>query len=617
MKTLIYCSISIAQILSLNTVADTSNNKLEEVVITATRVETPLREIGSSISLMTADDIEMRGQSNLANVLRTQPGISVTNAGGPGKPTALRIRGEEGYRTLLLIDGMDVSDPSSPQVGPRFEQMTALGAQRIEVLRGPQGMLYGADAGGVVNVSTRREHEGFDGGGSVEYGRYNSWNTGAYVGGKAGAVNYSLQASDYSSDGFNSRTDDTSKDDDGYNNTTLHGNLGFQLSDEWKIDVSAHNVDSNNDYDQCSSADFSPSDDCRDDYRQTIYRGALLWDKNTFNQQLSYSYNDIETNNYTDGIRAFGSEGSIKQAQYTGTVNLNQDTHVLTGVDYEKQESQTSSGNLDQDQTGIYSEWQQGVYDSFFYTAGVRYDDNSDFGDHFSYRLTSAYLIPVAEDELKLKASYGTGFRPPSLFEIGENKAPWAFPPASDTKLKEETSKGYDIGAEYHFSNGAYLEAVYFNQEIQDAIEYDLVNYSGYLQLNGDSTSEGVEVIGEMPLFANLTTVANFTYNNANDPAGQQRVRRPKYLSNLGLRYSGLNGKLRFSADYRIVRDVVDINDQKLDDYEILDFNLAYRFTDNMEIYGRVENAMDEDYTAVTGYNSSSVAGYGGVRLQF
>jgi len=131
-----------------------TDNKLEEVIVTSSRIEMPLRQVGTSVSVITQQEIVQRGFNSLYDVLRSQPSVAVSNPGGAGNATSLRIRGEEGYRTLVLLDGIDISDTSAPQVGPRVEHLLSSGISRVEILRGPQGLMYGADAGGVINIST-------------------------------------------------------------------------------------------------------------------------------------------------------------------------------------------------------------------------------------------------------------------------------------------------------------------------------------------------------------------------------------------------------------------------------------------------------------------------------
>ena len=171
-------------------------DKLEEMVITSSRVAMPLREVGTSISVITQDEISQMGFNSLYEILRTQTGVAVSNAGGPGGASSMRIRGEEGFRTLILLDGIDISDTSSPQTGPRVEQLLSSGVQRVEILRGPQGLMYGADAGGVVNISTIAPSEGFGGELSAEGGRYGTQQFAGNIGGGNDDVDFTLSAAD-------------------------------------------------------------------------------------------------------------------------------------------------------------------------------------------------------------------------------------------------------------------------------------------------------------------------------------------------------------------------------------------------------------------------------------
>ena len=139
-------------------------------------------------------------------ILRTQPGIGVSNQGGTGGVTSLRIRGEENYRTRFFLDGMDISDSSSPQTTARVEQLLSSGIARVEILRGPQGLIYGADAGGVVNITTAAPTEGVSGDVSAEGGRFGTRQFAGAVNGGNGTLDFSLSAADFETDGFNAMT---------------------------------------------------------------------------------------------------------------------------------------------------------------------------------------------------------------------------------------------------------------------------------------------------------------------------------------------------------------------------------------------------------------------------
>lgn len=596
-----------------------ANDKLEEIVITSSRVEMPLRRIGTSVSIITAQDIRDRGQSSLVDVLRAQPSVSVSNAGGAGKASALRIRGESGYRTLVMLDGIDISDSSGPQVSPRWEHLQSAGIARVEILRGPQGLMYGADAGGVVNIESRAPGSGFDGELTAEGGRYGTRQYGGYLGGGNDTIDFSVSASDYQTDGFNSRTTDTIlQDDDGYENTTAHGRFGWNASEDLRFELIAHDISAENEFDGCfSTSTFAPVDDCSDDFDQRSYRVTAEFDAGSLSHKLAYSDSSTEREFFSEGLSSFAADGGLEKIEYLGSWTGSDTLRLVYGVDFETESIDDGTFDTDRDQAGYYLEYQGALSDQLFLTAGIRYDDNDDFDAVTSYRVSAAYLLDLSGGELKFKGTYGTGFRAPSLYEISYNGGPFASPPASETELVEETSAGFDLGVAYYGDSGIFLEAVYFDQQVEDLIDFDLISYSGYLQFQGESTSTGVELVADIPLADTWFLTGNYTYNNAEDPNGDQRLRAPKHLANLGVSYRPREGKLSISLNIRSSQDAVDGFGVEIDDYEVVDLSARYRIMDALEVFARVENLFDEDYEEIPTYNTSGTAGYAGVRYSF
>ncbi len=592
---------------------------LEEIVVTSSRVPMPLREVGTSISVVTQEEITQLGFTSLYDVLRSQPGVSVTNTGGTGSAAALRIRGEEGYRTLVLLDGIDISDTSGPQVSPRFEQLLSSGVQRVEILRGPQGLMYGADAGGVVNITTIAPTKGLGGEISAEGGRYGSQQLAGNVGGGNDTVDFNLSGADFQTDGFNARTTDTVlKDDDGYDNTTVNARVGYNATDTLRLSMVGRNVDGKNRFDGCYTVDtFTLTDRCSDEYEQQAWRVAADYDAGQFSHQLAYNDSDTDRKFYSAGQSSFKTKGELERTSYLGSFSTGNGLRLVYGVDLETESMGDGATAESRDQNGYYLEYQGGFGDRLFVTAGSRYDDSDDFGSHTSYRISSAYLFPLAHGELKLKGTYGTGFRAPSLFEIAYNKGGFAYPPASNTTLKEEESKGYDFGLSWLATSGLYLEAVYFDQTIEDEIYFDLTNFSGYLQRNGDTDSTGVELAADWPLLETLSLSANYTFNDTQTSTGGSRPYRPEHLVNLGLNWRALTGKLVLGAAWRLSEDAQDIDGSQLDDYQVLALTASYQLQPGLQLYGRLENALDEDYEEIPTYNTSGAAGYAGVRYTF
>jgi vitamin B12 transporter len=605
-----------------------ANSAMEEMIVSSSRIEIPLRQIGTSVSVIDGAEIQLRGYNSLVDVLRTQPGISVSNTGGSGKATSLRIRGEEGFRTLMMIDGVDVSDPSGLQVGPKIEHfLSGNDIEKIEVLRGSQGFIYGADAGGVINIFTKTGEGELGGNIDAEVGRYGSQKLSASLSAGNDLGDFYVSATDLESDGFNSRSDDTVlRDEDGYENTTFHTKLGWNATEDLRVQLVLRDIDASAEFDNCFSS--NSTNVCDDDYEQTTGKLSLDYDMGDFSHYLSYAETDITRANFADGQFSFGAEGETKKVEYMGSYRINDSAVIVFGADLEEEEllSNNTGETTDRKQVGYYAEYSGQFTSNWYYTAGLRHDDNDDFGNHTSGRVSTAYIQDFDDGaSIKYRASYGTGFRAPSLTEIDINaNASYVSRPSTAEDLTEETSKGFDIGIEYFNDSGLHLTAVYFDQKVEDAIEYDLVGTLGYTQLGGISTSDGVELTIDYPLNESFTLLANVTFNETEKPNGDTRARRPETVSNLGFKYSGLDSKLNVIVNYRGSRDAVETDGSPLDNYEILDISASYNITSALEVYGRVENALNEDYVEVrdTGFNvsdfnTSGSATYAGVRYSF
>ncbi|MEH6634596.1 MAG: TonB-dependent receptor, partial [Halioglobus sp.] len=361
---------------------------------------------------------------------------------------------------------------------------------------------------------------------------------------------------------------------------------------------------------------FAPTDNCKDEFKQKSWRVAADYAVGRFNHQVFYSDSDTDRDSYSDGTFSYNLGGDLERSGYLGSFTASDSLRMVYGIDLETESVDDDFLNTDRDQQGYYLEYQGGFSDRLFITAGARYDDNDDFGTHTSYRASGAYLIPMSAGELKFKATYGTGFRAPSLNEIAINESPWTLPPAAGTKLSEEESEGYDLGVSWTGASGLYLEAVYFDQTISDEIFYDFTSF-GYLQASGDTESTGVELIADWPLLESLSLAGNYTNNDTQTITGDNRAYRAEHLANLGLNWQLLADKLILGINARLSRDAQDVDGTELDDYELVDINASYLIGRGMEVYARVENVLDEDYEEIPTYNTSGAAAYAGLRYSF
>jgi len=590
---------------------------LDEMIVTSSRIETPLRQTGTSVSVITAEQITARGSLSLIDVLRALPSISVSNSGGAGKTTTLRIRGEEGFRTVTLIDGLKLSDPSITQVQPQLEHTLSTGVDRVEVLRGPQGFIYGADAGGIINISTRPGSAGLRSQIDAQSGSFGTQQLAANISGGTETADVFISGARYTTDGFNIQTADTVlADKDGYQNTSLHSRIGMNVTDQLRVDLVHRDVSGESEFDGCfDPATFGTIHDCDSDYDQQASRLSAQYQNRGIVHQIAWSNTRTDRENFALGESAFTSRGEIERLEFLGNISRIAGLKLVYGVDSEEENNNGETRR----QTGYYLEYLSNFSQNFFMTAGVRQDDNDDFGRLTSYRITTAWIADLQQSgSIKLRANYGTGFRAPSLYEGAYNRGPWASAPASLSSLVEETSKGYEAAVEYFSSRNLRVELVYFNQTVHDAIYFDLTTYSGYLQDIGDSESKGLELSASLPLSEQLSLTANYTWNDTRRPDGQQRQRRPKDLGNVGLSYRSADQRLGLHAFYRTSRRAVDQLGSmvfNLGNYHVIDLSASYRFIDNVELYARIENVQDARFEEVAGYNNARQAAYIGARI--
>ena len=611
--------------------ADEAAAQLPDLVISASRTPLKADEVGSAVTVITAEEIERKQVRLVSDILREVPGVAVSRTGTIGNLTQVRIRGAEGNQTLVLIDGMEVNDPSGDSEFD-FGLLLAADIERIEVLRGPQSALYGSDAiGGVIHIITKQGRGPATGMLSLEGGSFHTGQASASVRGSGEQYHFSFDATRFTTNGVSvAPKDEGNSEKDGHRNQTYNIKLGFEPIDHLEINLSGRHSKARTESDpQPFVAGVIGTVDGDLVTKTTRWTGRILAKYSLFDGRwehlLGAGAKQEQADSFEDGALTFASKGEKARFDYQTNVFFEtpafaEATHTLTFLverEDEAQVTRSAFGNSDLDITnyGFVGEYRLGLWERLFLSGSVRYDDNDIFEDATTFRVTAAYLLEATGT--RLHGSYGTGVKNPSLFEL------FGFGPTfiPNPDLSPEKSKGWDIGVEQRFlGDRLSVDLTYFNNRITD-----LILGAGNTAVNQDGTTkiQGLEVTVTAGLAAGLTFVGQYTYTDAEDAAGVDLVRRPKHIASANFAYRFLDGRANvdLGIDYHGEQEDIQFSNffadrsrVTLDDYVLINLAGSYEALKGVEIFGRIENLLDEDYQEIFGFNTPGIGGFVGVR---
>jgi vitamin B12 transporter len=599
------------------------------LVVTATLLPTPTDQVGSSITLITADDIEAHQWRTVPDALIEAPGLNLVQTGGPGGLTSVFIRGANANHTEVIIDGLEVNDPSQNGAFD-FGQALASGLARIEVLRGPQSSLYGAEAlGGVINILTP-DGEGpprFTG--SLEGGSFDTLNQSAALTGAQGALHYALSLSHF-------RSGDTPVTPPGllapgeaaigdrYDNVTGSAKLGYDVTRDLSLGLVLRYVDA--DY-RSTGENFDVFPAIPDAQqtgqweRQFFARAQARLDvfDGRFSNVLGAAYANFHTVVLApdDG---FGQAPVIDNADrlkfdWLEAIALTSANTLLLGVDDTTDRLIDSPVSASENRVGGFAELQSRPMRGLSVAASARYDADDRFGDKATWRIAPAYTFEATGTVLK--ASVGTGFKAPTLTELFVS-----FPPffSANANLKPETSTGYDVGFEQPLAGGrARFGATWFHNDIRDLID---TNAAGDSWANiGRATTYGVESFAAWSPTAALNLRADYTWTIAGDDIHQEELlRRPRNKATVSAAWRATR-RLRLTASALYVGAWVDGNRdfsiERLMASPYATVNLAgdYDLGHGLTLFARVDNLLDRRYEEPVGFDKPGIGAYGGLRV--
>ena len=611
-----------------------------DIVVTATRLETPERKVGSSLTVISGEDLLRTGRAFVLDALEAALGLSTVRNGGPGATASVSIRGANSEHTLFLLDGLELNDPINPSRSYDVSHMPLSEVERVEILRGPQGLLYGSDAlGGVVNIITRAGH------GRPRLTLASSTDTLRSLSADL-ALAGSGAKTDYSFALFHERTAGISAassayagntEKDGYRDLSLAGRVGFAPRPGARFTLTVRAARARSELDDFGGPGGDDPNNVQD-YGSLLVRGQYrdLARGGRWERTVSLSWLGARRDN-VNGFDAAHPDDRDEGRYRSGLFKLDwqnnvflHPSHTLTaGLEIEEETGRSeyvsesafgpyasSFPSARAGTAGVYvlDHWEVG--DRFFVTAGARADRHSRAGAAVTFRIAPAYVI--ASTGTRLKATVGTGFKSPSLYQLFA--PPTSFGPVGNPLLRPERALGWDAGVEQTLAGGrALLGLTWFANAFRDLVDFDYA--AGYVNI-GRARTKGLEVMAEARPAAGTRLRASYTRLSARDTdAGTELVRRPrdKFSAEAGFRLFGrfelaaeaLWVGRRFDRDYSAYPYAI----VALPGYVLLDAVLTAPVGRRFELFFRVDNILDTRYETVWGYGSPGLTARTGFRL--
>ena len=628
--------------------SDETSDPLNEVVVVANRAPEPLSKIGSSVTVLDDAAIKDSQAASVADLLATTPGLTFARNGGVGQPTSVFIRGAESAQTVVLIDGVQLNDPSTTGGGFDFANLRMGDISRIEILRGAQSTLYGSQAiGGVINLVTAQPMHPLGGDLSVEGGSNDTRSVSAGIGGRSDTLRWRLAGNWLDTAGisaFDERLGGVERD--GSRNGGASGTLSYDFTPDLQLDLRGYYTGARTAFDGYDRPTFTFGDDA--EYARTHqelgYAGLTLKSPDrSLTNRIAFQYTNTETRNYdpnaplnegSPSTETFYGVGRNAREEYQGTWAFLPGYQAVFGAQHERSTISTDSPAFDysgpaplENEAAIdsgYVQLQGEVIGGLTLTAGERYDRHNVYGGHTTGQAAAAWV--VNDGRTVLRSSFGQGFKAPSLYQL--------FSQYGNPALQPEQSHSWDAGIEQHLAGGrALLAAAYFRLQSRNLIEFfDCTTANalcatrpfGYYANIERARSRGVELQAAFAATEALSLSANYTHTDATDRSpgsttvGRELPRRPRDAGNVSASYCW---PVRLSTDVAVRyggRSFDDAaNSIALGGYVLVDLRASLALRDHLEIYARIDNVTGKSYETAYQYGSFGRQAFAGLRATF
>lgn len=588
------------------------------IAITVTGLPQPIDQTGQPVSIILREEIDAIQGPDITRILRRLPGTVMTRTGGIGSLALVGVRGAPAGQTLVLIDGVRSNDPANANGEFDFAQLAAGTIDSVELLRGPNSVVWGSQAmGGVMNVTTRLEN-GVSAG--IEYGgdkQVTATASAGYVGDRFEA---GLAGSFIDAQGFSAARVGT--EEDGYRQYNIGGRARYRLTDALSLTGNARYSKGKVDLDGFPPPTFSFADaDIHEELQSWSGRVGALYETGALTLNAGFAISDTERVG-DDPDFPYSIDGRSERVELLGRVKLPGDFALDFGADHEwtRFANAPAAGKAEISSAhaliGYYGE-------HLTLTAGARIDDHSTFGSEWTFGANGSFEFSPG---WRLRAAYGEGFKAPTLYQLLSQYG--------NEALRPERSKGYEIGVSYGLrGDPVYVSLSGFRRDSTNLIDFFscfsgtdplcTTRPFGFYFNQEKGRAQGFEIEAGAALMEGLrvnavysfTDTENRTPGDVND--GNEFARRPKHVLNGSLDWQSGFG-LALGVDLRWVGKAWDnpANTVRLDSYVLGDIRASFAVSEQIEIFGRVENVWNEKYVIASSYGTQGRAAYIGARFK-
>lgn len=592
---------------------DTIAKTLDEVLITATKFPKKQSETGKVVTVITNAQLQKSTGKDLSQLLNEQAGLIINGANSnPGKDKSVFLRGASSKYTLILLDGIPVTDPSG--VGGAFDLrlLSIDQVERIEILKGSQSTLYGSDAiAGVINIITKKTgNKNIGAAGTASYGSYNTFKGNAVVDGRTEMIDYNIGYTYFNTDGISEATDKTDNgnfDKDSYRENFFNASVGIRATEKLKISPFFRLADYKGNYDDDAFTDGAGK------YTSKFINAGFISTYKLSKGGITLQYGHAKTDRTFDGLYGKSAfKGRLDNAELFVNNDLGKYVQVLAGINFQQIKMLDTNASKKDPSVTLTS-----PYVSFFLhnlegwniELGGRYNSHSKYGSNFTYSFNPSYLI---DNKTKVFFNYGTGFRAPTLYDLYGQYG-------SNENLKPEKSTSIEAGVQTTLAeNKIELRAVAFDRKIKDAIIYG----PAFININQDKQHDkGFEIEPSYFINKDLTIRTSYAFvdgkvtttNGVKDTTYFNLIRRPKHSFGINISYQAAKN-LFLSANLKTFSKRTDLffdpityeaSTVELKSYALLDIYAEYKFAaGKIKIFADAKNISNSKYTEVYGFNT-------------